>query len=160
MNWKLDTDPNMDYLYHTVKIGEDKLSAFAAWWVKIAELSEGKEDWNVIVADMWIDNSGRIIGHIQRYDQAVGYDRGFRVALTIEDWVDRLNLAFESDNERLYNNTLNQLYGEAEVALRDAIMEPAANQAIKALHAQNPFTVHIAIRGYCDFNDGESMIDF
>ena len=159
MDWNCDKDTNMDYYYQTIKVGDNTLDAFIAWWLKIIELSKDKSDWNVIVADLWIDNTGRVIGHIQRDNQAVGYDRGFRVALTVEEWVDQLNVAFDMDDEQLYNNTINVLYSNAETMLRNAVAAPSVMTALKALYMQHPFSIHLAVRGYCDFDDGETMID-
>ncbi|MCP4133602.1 MAG: hypothetical protein GY754_21725 [bacterium] len=51
-----------------------------AWWEKMCELAKGVEDWDTIVADIWVE-TGRIIGHVQRSEDAIGYDRGFRVCV-------------------------------------------------------------------------------
>jgi len=156
----------MEYYYQTVKSNENVAKAndamvdgFAAWWLKILELSKGKEDWNVIIADQWIDNTGRVIGHIQRDNQAVGYDRGFRVALTVEQWVNQLNAAFDDDDEEQYELTLDVIHSEVELALLTSLTKPLVEDAMKALYKENSFTIHIAVRGYCDFDDGETMIN-
>ena len=159
INWNCDKDDSMDYYYHTVTDKEKELDAFVEWWCKIVELSEGKEDWNAIIADMWIDNTGRIIGHIQRNDQAVGYDRGFRVSLTIKRWVDELNKAFDSENEDLYYDVINDAFSEAVQLLQTSAKKSPANEAIKALNVKNSFDIFHAWRGSCDW-DGECMIDF
>lgn len=63
--------------------------ALAHWWTKIAELAAGSEMWDTMVGDIWLD-SGRIIGHVQMGDVAVGYDTGFRVAAHVDHIVNSL----------------------------------------------------------------------
>ena len=115
-------------------------SSLAHWWAKIAELAAGSEMWNTVVGDIWLD-SGRIIGHVQMRDVAVGYDTGFRVAAHVGHIADELFRADFSD--RSWSDMTVLL---TRCALDALELEPARS-AMATLRESRPFEVEIASFG-------------
>jgi len=55
-------------------------AALVAWWQVLCDHAESASGWDTIVFDVWLE-TGRLIGHVQRADQAIGVDRGARFCL-------------------------------------------------------------------------------
>lgn len=115
-------------------------AALAQWWAKIAELAAGSEMWDTMVGDIWLD-SGRIIGHVQMRDVAVGYDTGFRVAAHVDHIADSLARNDYSDTTWSAMTTL--LIGCAESAVG---LEPARS-TLTGLHKRHEFEMAITSHG-------------
>ncbi len=83
----MQTWENSDsYYYSEVKSDQNKQEAIKQLLLKIIELSEGKDEWNAIVLDKWTVNLGRVIGNIQNTDEAIGLDRGYKVAIHMDTY--------------------------------------------------------------------------
>lgn len=136
-----------DYHYTSLPAEVDKKAAIQAQILKILELSEGKENWNVVTLDKWIDNLGRLIGHIQNDQEAVGYDKGYRVAVQFLDYYDALETAFQEDDFDEYDDII----WESNKELDGLVAQVAADTAFKTLiqerYRTTPFLIEIADRG-------------
>lgn len=115
-------------------------AALARWWTKIAELAVRSDNWDTMVGDIWLD-SGRIIGHVQMRDVAVGYDTGFRVAAH----VDHITTSLAADNydSKTWEAMTALLVQCAEAATE---LEPARS-ALAAVDARHPFKLEITSHG-------------
>lgn len=111
-------------------------AALAHWWAKIAELAGASEMWDTMVGDIWLD-SGRLIGHVQMRDVAVGYDTGFRVAAHIDHVAQRLHRADYSD--RSWSSMTDLL---TRCATEAAELEPARS-ALASLRQKRDFAIAI-----------------
>lgn len=134
LNWNKDEHDKMTYHYARVSSDQmdDHQAAIDHWWAKLLELAEGAENWNVIVGDIWVD-TGRIIGHVQEDEAAIGVDRGFRVALSVNSVVDVLHDAdFEPE---AYAKASDQLYA---LLARSVKREPT-RQRLVTLNQENAF---------------------
>lgn len=70
--------------YPEITINQKHIAGLAEWLMKIMQKSAPTggtdEPWNALIADLWPnDGMGRLIGHVQMNDVAIGYDTGFRV---------------------------------------------------------------------------------
>ncbi|MGD1840304.1 MAG: hypothetical protein ACFB0B_05320 [Thermonemataceae bacterium] len=150
MEWKCDQHGTA-YHYATVAQDTNKEKALGEWWEKIFTLAAPIKDWNVLIADVWIDNSGRIIGHVQRKEDAIGTDKGFRVALHFDDYVQQLEEAYKA-TEEVYERVLSDLLLESEELLDSSIWDEAVIKKAKALYDKHPFEIFRAVQGACDYN--------
>ncbi|MEL6346148.1 MAG: hypothetical protein AAFV53_23765 [Myxococcota bacterium] len=118
LEWDVETDGTMRYANARIA-GEDPnewAAAMAAWWTQLCEHALEAEDWDTIVADLWIE-TGRLIGHVQRSDQAVGNDRGFRVCLT-----------FLHVSNALYQDDFSATTRAAQQARLDRLLDASIHQ--------------------------------
>ena len=138
-SWELG-DPA--YPIMRVRGAEDAeiILALAHWWAKIAELAPRSDNWDVMVGDIWLD-SGRIIGHVQMGNVAVGYDTGFRVAAQIKPIVD--GLVHYNYKSSYWEAMKKLLIRCAESAVE---LEPARS-ALEALATKHPFEIAITDHG-------------
>lgn len=119
----------------------DQLSAaLAHWWAKIAELAMRSEMFDTMVGDIWLD-SGRIIGHVQMRDVAVGYDTGFRVAAHLEGVVTKL------DESGFSNRSWDEASETITRCALDATALEPARTALATLREKQPFDVEITSYG-------------
>ena len=127
LNWNQDEPGKMTYHYARISSNQvdDHQAAIDNWWEKLLDLAESTEDWNVIVGDIWVE-TGRIIGHVQQDNTAIGMDCGFRVALSVSSVVDALHRAeFEP---AAYARASDQLYALLD---RSAKREPTRQRLVK-----------------------------
>ena len=141
---KINWTNSDDYYYATLEENGDKKEAIKQLILFILELSEGKNSWNLLVLDKWIDNLGRLIGHIQNNDEAIGYDRGYRVSLQFLDYYNQLNNA--SDDQ------IDYVFGCITEDLDFLIMEVIDNdESLKSqlwkYDKKNPFSIEITDQG-------------
>ena len=146
MVWTSDTSGKTEYHYMMVEVGDDKLQALCTWWLKLFELASKAKNWDAIVCDVWIDNTGRFIGNVQDGNERVGQDRGFRVAITFQDFVDQLNDAYSKDDDS-YDEVYSELLTQADEFLSISIIEPEVTDKAKELHQKNPFKIYWAVSG-------------
>jgi len=139
VEWK-----NSDEYYHS-KLDEsfDKKEAIKQLILKILDLSQDKENWNLIVLDKWVFNLGRLIGNIQNEDQAIGMDRGYRVAIQFLDFYNRL----ENSPDNQYDDNLELINEEMENLIIDVIHEENFKSQLVKFHSTNPFTIEISEQG-------------
>lgn len=136
-----------DYYHTTLAVEADKKAAIQQQILKILELSEGKEDWNVVTLDKWVDNLGRLIGHIQNDQEAVGYDKGYRVAIQFLDYYNQLNEAYESDDFERYDDVVWDANEEIDAFIHELVEDTAFIALLKERHAKTPFSIELANRG-------------
>ncbi|MEO0472922.1 MAG: hypothetical protein AAF206_25115 [Bacteroidota bacterium] len=131
--------------YYRVQLAEDfdKKDAIRQLILKILDLAAGKENWNLVVLDKWIFNLGRLIGHIQNDDQAIGMDRGYRVGVQFLAYYDRL----ETSPDDRYDQVLETINEELENLILDVLQDESFKVQLQKYHDQNPFTLEISEQG-------------
>ena len=143
--WKRENSDHMIYHYARLSSAEeeDQQAAIDVWWKKLLDLAEKVKDWNVIVGDIWVE-TGRIIGHVQNDDAAIGMDRGFRVALSFSSVVEALEKADFAGEA--YTEASAQLYALLD---RSTKREPA-RQRLAQLNKNHPFKLWWCENGQLD----------
>ena len=121
----------------------DKKEAIKQLLLKILELAKDTQSWNLIVLDKWIFNLGRLIGNIQNVDEAIGMDRGYRVAIQFLDYYERL----ESSTDDQYSETFDKINKEIEKLIIDVIHEEKFKAQLIEHYRVNPFTIEISEQG-------------
>ena len=134
--------------YHTaIGVEVNKKAALQQQILKILELSKGKKDWNVITLDKWVDNLGRLIGHIQNNQEAVGYDKGYRVSLQFLDYYNQLNEAYENDDFERYDAIVGEANEAINVLVAELVEDLDFRAQLKATYGAQPFAIELAERG-------------
>ena len=146
MAWNHDT-PSYPILTIEGTNEEAVRQGLAEWWAEIARrAAETEGEWDAMVGDAWVD-SGRIIGHVQRRDQAVGFDTGFRVCAnlpTVDAEIARADTLEDIDEAAEVHDSLGaRIFAWATEA---RALEPAAS-ALRALNAAHPFSLHLTAHG-------------
>lgn len=136
-----------DYYHTTLAVEMDKKAAIQQQILKILELSEGKKDWNVVTLDKWIDNLGRLIGHIQNDQEAVGFDKGYRVSIQFLDYYNQLDNAYESNNFYRYNTIVRQANQQIDELIRELVEDTTFKTLLKERYGTTPFAIELADRG-------------
>src|SRR5688572_7766946 len=145
--WNCDNFESSSYFYTGCGKESNREIALVEWWLKIIELAHSKTDWNALIADMWIDNTGRIIGHVQNRKDAIGEDKGFRVAITFEHFVDKLDQC----EEKNYFSVHTDILAECIDLLQASAMNEKVLRKLRELNVKNPFQIFYAEYGECDF---------
>ncbi len=141
IQWK-----NSDEYYHTKLDGTfDKKEAIKQLILKILELSKDRESWNLVVIDKWVYDLGRLIGNIQNDDQAIGMDRGYRVAVQFLDYYEKLENSLSDLDE--YNYNLEIMDEELEELIIDIIHEEDFKAQLMEYYEKNPFMIEISKQG-------------
>lgn len=134
-----------EYYYADVQKGLDKKEAIRQLVFKILQLSKEKSAWDSVILDKWIFNLGRLIGNIQDKDEAVGLDRGYRVALKFEEYEEGLTASEDSDEE--YNDALDFYHEELENLIIEVFNEKVFLDNIRPYLQQNPIVIEICEQG-------------
>ena len=110
-------------------------AALEEWWLKLCEHGRAAEDWNAIIADLWPE-TGRLIGHVQNANEAVGFDRGQRVALS-------LSFVEEDFTSRDYAEVVDGVWD----LLNESATRPAVANAVSKLSERGPISAHFCQYG-------------
>jgi hypothetical protein len=141
INWT-----NSDEYYHYVVQNEsDKKEAIRQLIYKTLQLSADKKDWNSIILDKWIFNLGRLIGNIQNQNEAVGMDRGYRVALKFVEYEEGLKL--NEDNSVKYDKCIKNYNEDLEKLIIEVVNEKEFKARIIPFYLNNPFIIEICEQG-------------
>ena len=139
LDWKSDSD----YHYAVLEDGEDMIGGIRELVTKALELAENKKDWNCLMMDIWMFNLARLICNIQNKEQAVGMDRGYRVALQFKEYHNKL----EETAENQYDPMLIKFKNELVTKIRLAFQDRDFLMSFDDLWVRNPFTVRFASQG-------------
>lgn len=117
--------------YPQIKIDADPVQALALWVEKIIDMAPDYDaPWTVLVADLWPNyGESRLIGHVQMDDVAVGYDTGYRVCAYLHGG----GLEFDEGDDRPV----------IAAWLRAAVAQPALQQKLRRVAADNPFEIRL-----------------
>lgn len=142
-----DNATGLTYYSMTLPIAETPYSGMVCWWHKMLDLASEASGWDVILCDLWIDNTGRIIGHVQKGSDPVGVDKGFRVCITLREYADQLACAYAKD-EATYDDVYSTLLAQSEILLAQPIDHDAdIKKRLTDLQKSRSFSLYFAIRG-------------
>lgn len=143
-------DPDYPYFIYEPENGDEFSALLAHWFAKIVEFTRMPKyngpSWNVLVADLWLD-SGRIIGHVQQDDVAVGYDTGFRVCADFSR-LGKLAAGNDADDSERH---------VASGWLREAVTLEPARSALAARTNEVPFYIAITAYGQGEITEAERI---
>jgi len=140
MDW---TNSN-NYYHSSVENNEDKREAIKQLIIKILDHSKGRDPWNSLVLDKWIFNLGRLIGNIQNVDQAIGMDRGYRVALHFKSYEESL---YNEDDEMKYELLIEKYNEELEGLILEVLADDKFKSKLRKKYGQNKFVFEISEQG-------------
>lgn len=132
MEWNLSEKD-----YPIVKISESYKEGLSEWLARILELAQehgGK--WNVLIADLW-PNEGhsRLIGHVQKKEDDLGLDTGYRVCARLSGESIGGEESYEADFDFL------------ESILLESIDMSPAKEIIDTVNSVNPFEIRLSTYG-------------
>ena len=137
---------NSDEYYHfDLENGLNKEETIKQLILKTLELSSDREAWDVIILDKWIFNLGRLIANIQNASEAVGMDRGYRVALTFNEYAEGLNLV--EDDEEKYDYAIESYNSDLEQVISEVLGDEEFRKMLKPFYDKNPFTIEVCEQG-------------
>lgn len=140
---KIEWKNSSEYYHCQLADSFDKKEAIRQLILKILDLSHDKKNWNLIVLDKWVDNLGRLIGNIQNENQAIGMDRGYRVAIQFLDYYSRL----EKSTTKSYAKNINTITRELNSLIIEVLQDENFKAQLMKFHSNNPFNVEIADQG-------------
>ena len=140
MEWDLS-----DEHFPDIEIKENHIYALSKWIEKILEMSKNYDgEWNVLIADEWPNEPyTRLIANLQKKEEAVGNDIGYRVIAYLENG----GIKCDHDNRPLIKKWL-----EEAVKLEDT------KNILDAMNQENPFEIRLTI--YADESSDHIPIRF
>lgn len=139
--WKTESEGSYHILKAAVATWEELPPLFSLWWARLADLARQSDTpWDCLVADLWPDGGGRLIGHAQRQADAVGLDIGFRVCAD-------LDLRTLTGRNEFDAGALHQVQKHIALALQHAAIIPPAQSSLQNLRERRQYMVFLTAFG-------------